>query len=454
VIPYADFSYFGIVAILALPILILRWLGKDTRLWLIAASIAMIVLCSSRESLIAIGVFALAQYAVVYGFQRLCGRIPLRTRARRWALAFGILALLAPLLVCRFTPFFAKGVIVGFLGISYVTFRSLDVLFGLSDGLIASLDAVQLFAFLFFFPPLSSGPIDRYRRFGKDWLATADRSRLLPDLDNATRHIFRGFFYKFILASLIKEHWLDPAAAQSGALGMVSYMYAYSAFLFFDFAGYSAFAVGVSHVFGIATPENFDKPFLARNIRDFWTRWHMSLSFWFRDHVYMRFVLAAAKGKWFSSTHMASHVGYVVTFGLMGLWHGLAPNFLIYGLYHAALLVGYDIFKRWNQAKRWIGDGPIARGFSIFLTGQAVCFGFLIFSGHLNLGPGTAHPKVKAGLHASAAARQPSVASMAPRRAYENSLFNPCSLDSAHSGRPRNCRHLASGMALESRQAG
>lgn len=453
-IPYADFSFFGIVALLALPVLVLRWLGKDTRLWLIAASVVMIVICSSRESLIAIGVFALAQYAVVYGFQRLCGRFPARTRARKWSLTVGILALLLPLAICRFTPFFAKGISIGFLGISYVTFRSLDVLFGLSDGLISSLDAVQLFAFLFFFPPLSSGPIDRYRRFGKDWLATTDRSRLLPDLDNATRHIFRGFFYKFILASLIKEHWLDPAAAQPGALGMVSYMYAYSAFLFFDFAGYSAFAVGVSHVFGIATPENFDKPFLARNIRDFWTRWHISLSFWFRDHVYMRFVLAAAKGKWFSSTHTASHIGYILTFGLMGLWHGLAPNFLIYGLYHAILLVGYDIFKRWNQAKHWISDGPIMRGFSIVLTSQAVCFGFLIFSGHLNLGPGTAHPKVKAGLHASAAARRPSVASAAPHHAHENSLVSSPSLASQDSGSTRDCRHLAPGMALESRQAG
>ncbi|HEY8902437.1 MAG TPA: D-alanyl-lipoteichoic acid biosynthesis protein DltB [Chthoniobacterales bacterium] len=453
-IPYADFSYFGIVAILALPVLILRWLGKDTRLWLIAASVVMIALCSSRESLIAIGAFSLAQYAVVYGFKSLCGRFPARTRARKWALTLGILALLLPLIVCRFTPFFAKGISIGFLGISYVTFRSLDVLFGLSDGLIASLDAVQLFAFLFFFPPLSSGPIDRYRRFGKDWLTTTDRSRLLPDMDNATRHIFRGFFYKFILASLIKEHWLDSAAVQPGALGMISYMYAYSAFLFFDFAGYSAFAVGVSHVFGIATPENFDKPFLARNIRDFWTRWHMSLSFWFRDHVYMRFVLAAAKGKWFSSTHMASHVGYLLTFGLMGLWHGLAPNFLIYGLYHAVLLVGYDIFKRWNQAKRWIGDGLVARSFSIVLTSQAVCFGFLIFSGHLNLGPGTAHPKVKAGLHASAAPHQSPIASVPPHQIYENSLLNSASLASENSSRTWDCRRLAPGMALEPRQAG
>ena len=73
-------------------------------------------------------------------------------------------------------------------------------------------------------------------------------------------------------------------------------MYAYSLYLFFDFAGYTAFAIGVGYLFGIHTPENFQRPFLARDIRDFWNRWHISLSWWFRDHVYMRFVMAASDG--------------------------------------------------------------------------------------------------------------------------------------------------------------
>ncbi len=67
-------------------------------------------------------------------------------------------------------------------------------------------------------------------------------------------------------------------------------MYAYSMYLFFDFAGYSAFAVGVSYLLGVQTPMNFNKPFAARNIKEFWNRWHMTLSFWFRDYVFMRFV--------------------------------------------------------------------------------------------------------------------------------------------------------------------
>src|SRR5437870_10707770 len=102
---------------------------------------------------------------------------------------------------------------------------------------------------------------------------------------------------------------MDPAAERSGVMDIISYMYAYSLYLFFDFAGYSAFAIGFSYLFGIHTPENFNKPFLARNIRDFWNRWHMTLSFWLRDHVYMRFVMAATKGRWFKGRYAASHIG-------------------------------------------------------------------------------------------------------------------------------------------------
>src|SRR6185295_13716333 len=96
--------------------------------------------------------------------------------------------------------------------------------------------------------------------------------------DVGVQRIMRGFAYKFLLAALIKTHWLEPAATGHGFWPVVSYMYAYTLYLFFDFAGYSAFAIGVGYLLGIRTPENFKLPFLARNINDFWNRWHISLS--------------------------------------------------------------------------------------------------------------------------------------------------------------------------------
>ena len=154
-------------------------------------------------------------------------------------------------------------------------------------------------------------------------------------------------------------------------------------YLFFDFAGYSAFAIGVSRLLGIRTPENFDAPFLARNIREFWARWHQSLSFWLRDHVHMRFQLAAAKGKWFKAKTTAGTVGTFLTFGIMGVWHGLALHYIVYGMYHAVLVTGYDYFARWNkQTKRW-RDTPRNRWISRIVTFHIIAFGMLIFSGRL-----------------------------------------------------------------------
>ena len=152
------------------------------------------------------------------------------------------------------------------------------------------------------------------------------------------------------LPSSSSTGWI-PWPSTAGLLPVASYMYAYTFYLFFDFAGYSAFAVGFSHLLGIHTPENFDRPFLSRDIRDFWNRWHMSLSFWFRDHIYNRFIFAALKGKWFRSSQLASSVGYLLTMGLMGLWHGTAPNYLVYGLYHGVLLAATAAYDRRSQGQ-------------------------------------------------------------------------------------------------------
>jgi len=199
--------------------------------------------------------------------------------------------------------------------------------------------------------------------------------------------IFRGFLYKFILAALIKKYWLDRVASEATFGALVSYMYAYSFYLFFDFAGYSAFAIAFSYLLGVHTPENFNRPFLARNIRDFWNRWHITLSFWFRDHVYMRFLLAATRGRWIPSRHATAIIGYFLAFGLMGLWHGIEPHFIIYGFYQATLLSGFHIFSEWSKNRAWPTNGLLWRAGAVFATFHFVCFGLLIFSGRLGAGP-------------------------------------------------------------------
>jgi membrane protein involved in D-alanine export len=389
VIPYADFGYWGLLLYPALPTVLVGWWRRLRQGWILVATLGMLVVQYSAERVIGeypavrevwlvLG-FAVLQYLVASGLLL----VRRRTTRGRWLFYVGIGLALTPLVSARVLPQLAPTYQIGFLGLSYVTFRSLDVLIGIQDRLIRGLSPAAYIAYVLFFPSISAGPIDRYRRFMTDWLHSRTWAEFVQDLDGAVHRVFTGFLYKFILAELIRRHWLEPAAATHGPLGTVAYMYAYSLYLFFDFAGYSAFAIGVGYLFGIHAPENFNRPFLARDIRDFWNRWHISLSWWFRDHVYMRFVMAATKGHWFAQRHIAGYLGFVLSMGLMGVWHGFEPRYLGYGLYHAVLLIGHDLFSRWNKRHRVWGQGFAWHAAGVILTVQAVCFGFLIFSGHL-----------------------------------------------------------------------
>lgn len=387
--PYADFTYFGLLLLyLAIPTIVLGWFGRANARWaLIATVLAMFVHFDGELPITRH--FQVPEIAVAIVFVAWQGALTaalLRCKSR--PLFYVTLALsILPLVVAKWLPFFAPQSELGFLGISYVTFRALDVLFSIHDGVLKKVAPLQYCGFLLFFPTISSGPIDRYRRFSQDWEKKRTREEFLADLDVAVQRVFRGFFYKFLLAALVKTYWMDRVAQGAEVHRVLGYMYAYALYLFFDFAGYSAFAVGISRLFGVRTPENFHLPFLARNIRDFWNRWHISLSFWFRDHVYMRFLLAAAKGKWFKGKHTSSYLGLFLTFGLMGVWHmthRVELNYLIYGFYHAALLAGYDWFARWNKQRKLWPDTPAWRVANTIITIHAVCFGLLIFSGRLN----------------------------------------------------------------------
>ncbi len=382
--PFSDFTYFGLLLYIALPTLALGLLGRANRRWTLIATVLVGVLNFSDDIAIRPGVFV-HEIWIALGFALYQGALAASLLRWKSKTLFRVLLPLSilPLAAAKFLPAIAPGTIFGFLGISYITFRALDVLFSIHDGILKTIAPGTYLAFLFFWPTVSSGPIDRYRRFTQDLDRRRTRAEFLDDLDVAVERVFRGFLYKFLIAALIRTHCVDPIEHRTDVLATVLYMYSYSLYLFFDFAGYSAFAIGFSRLFGIRSPENFDLPFLSRNIRDFWNRWHISLSFWFRDHVYMRFLIAATKGKWFKGKHTASYLGLWLTFGLMGVWHGIEARYLLYGAYHAALLCGYDAFARWNKnAKRW----PDTRGWrtvNIVITFHVVCFGLLIFSGRL-----------------------------------------------------------------------
>jgi len=390
VIPYADFTFFGLLLYAVVPTLILGLLGRANWRWALLLTAIMLVI--QYQTKLKIGAHAELReiwFVIAFGFWQWAAiRAYAAIGVRGGFVFYGTMAAsLLPLALVKVIPVFLPGHQFGFLGISYVTFRALDIVFCLRDNVITAPSLLDFLGFLFFFPTISAGPIDRFRRFAGDWRKKRTRVEFITDLDEAVHRIFRGFLYKFILAALIKQYWLDRVASEATFGALISYMYAYSFYLFFDFAGYSAFAIAFSYLLGVHTPENFNRPFLARNIRDFWNRWNITLSFWFRDHVYMRFLLAATRGRWIANRHLTAITGYFLAFGLMGLWHGIESHFIIYGIYQATLLSGFHIFSEWSKIRAWPTNGLLWRAGAIFATFHFVCFGLLIFSGRLGAGP-------------------------------------------------------------------
>jgi membrane protein involved in D-alanine export len=383
---YGDFTYFGLLLYIVVPTVVLGLFGWIGKRWILFTTALVLTVQLSGKLRIPTPAFELREiwfFAAFGVWQTVLAFAFLKLRKPRFLVWPAVALSIAPLVLAKAFPLQTPAGTATHLGLSYITFRVLDVILSIHDGVIRKLSLRTLLAFVFFFPVISSGPIDRYRRFEKDFDKRRTRAEFLDDLDVAIARVFRGFLYKFVLAMLIHVKWIEPLSKMSGPLALCGYMYAYTFYLFFDFAGYSAFAIGFSRLFGIRTPENFDLPFLSRNIRDFWNRWHISLSFWFRDHIYMRFLIAATKAKWFKGRHTANYVGLFITFGLMGLWHGTAKHYILYGLYHATLLCGFDWFARWNKERKIWPDTRVGRIGSIFVTFHVIAFGLLLFAGKL-----------------------------------------------------------------------
>ena len=384
-VAYGSFLYFGLLVYVVAVATTLAWFGVRVRTIVLGTTLLMIVVQYGlgAHGLAAAPVVAIARVLGFAVMQFAVARAFLARRAaaprRGWFRAVVVVALL-PLLLEKFAPGSPHSV-VAFVGISYATFRALDVIFGIQDGVITELPAADYAAFLLFFPAISAGPIDRYRRFRGDFRQARTREQLRADLDEATVRVMRGVLYSFVLAPLIDVYWMTPATKHAGPAWLLSYTYAYSLHLFFDFAGYSALALGTGYALGIRSAENFNRPFLATNIAEFWTRWHVSLSSWLRDHVYGRFVMAAMLGKWFAHREWNGYGGSALAFALMGLWHGASWHYVAYGLYHAVMVVGYGMLTAAVPGRP--RRAPLNPWVARLITFHVVCAGFLIFSGRL-----------------------------------------------------------------------
>jgi len=378
-IPYGNLYFFYILLLALLPAIILGLLGKPIRKYGMFVNLLFILwlFSDSSKTLSELVLFYVGELILVVSYLYIRRRY-----TQRWILWITIVFSLLPLLLVKYgdTVFHRH---ITLLGISYLTFKVIQVLIETYDGLIKKINILDFTYFLLFFPTISSGPIDRSRRFINDLDKPVSSVEYQDLLRTGIYKLFNGLAYKFIIGSLIYNYWLVKIPETHTFMNTMNYMYAYSFYLFFDFAGYSRIAIGTSYILGIKTPENFNLPFLSRDIKDFWNRWHMTLSFWFRDYLYTRFVMASLKNKWFKSRHTSSYIGFMITMTTMGIWHGTQFYYVLYGIYHGLLIITTDFIER---KSKWYKKALKSNGWNVvftFITFNLVCFGFLLFSGYI-----------------------------------------------------------------------
>lgn len=402
-IPYGDFQFFYISLILLIPVIFLGLFGKRY-IWLNTfVTVIMIMLIFKNTNLNLFGIdllsYELISFLIYLMYQTILIKVYLKiVKAHNTMMNFIIVLVLSilPLAIVKIVQSTIIGLghvdvagyplksIIGFLGISYIMFKCIQILMEIRDRRIKEIKALDILRFLTFFPTISSGPIDRYKRFMKDETKPFTREKYSDLFVKAIHFIFMGFLYKYIIAYLINKYVILVINFDHASLfDKFVYMYGYSFYLFFDFAGYSLFAIAFSYLMGIETPPNFNKPFLAKNIKDFWNRWHMSLSFWFRDMIFMRFVFFATKKKLFKDKLLMSNIGFMINFTVMGIWHGLEWFYIVYGLYHGILFVLYGYYEQWRKKHPVKINKKLMDTIGIVVTFHVVAFGFLIFSGKL-----------------------------------------------------------------------
>ena len=271
--------------------------------------------------------------------------------------------------------------LLAFIGISYMSFKTIQIMLEISDGLIKEKISIKDYLqFLLFFPTVSAGPIDRSRRFLKEMNEVMPRKEYLELAGDGVYRIVLGLLYKIVLSTYVYQMLLALNNTDI-VVYSIKYMYLYTLYLFFDFAGYSLMAVGSSNILGIQTPMNFNKPFLSVDIKDFWTRWHITLSTWLRDFVFSRVLMQVIRKKWFKNRLHNATYAYMVNMLVMGFWHGLSVSYIVYGFYHGVLMAGFEVYQKKsnfykkNKNKNWY------KLLSWFVTMNLVMIGFFIFSG-------------------------------------------------------------------------
>jgi D-alanyl-lipoteichoic acid acyltransferase DltB (MBOAT superfamily) len=261
------------------------------------------------------------------------------------------------------------------VGISFFTFESMSYVIDVYRGeLKPHRSYLRYLLFVAFFPHLVAGPIVRPR----DLLPQLERPPVLTRADGgeALFLIAVGLMKKMILSDQLAQNLVDRVferPASYSALEVLCGLYGYSAQIYCDFSGYTDIAIGSALLLGVRFPKNFDSPYKATNLADFWRRWHISLSTWLRDYLYIP-LGGNRGGSWFTYRNL------MITMVLGGLWHGAAWNFIFWGFLHG---FGLGVTRAWERRQKRLGTlgswGLAGRVIATVLTFHYVCLTWIFF---------------------------------------------------------------------------
>ncbi len=354
--------------------------ARGKKLWLLISSYFFYMSWNARYGLLLLGC-TLVSYGGAIALEKLQGR-GTNSRKRKETFIASIVLLFSVLFVYKYLNFSLQTIskamklmrlpfperkfdIVLPVGISFFTFQAAGYLIDVWRGTIkAERNFITYALFVSFFPQLVAGPIER----SKDLLSQLDAPKAF-DFDLAKDGVFQmiwGYFLKMVIADraaiFVDAVYSDIHATEGSILIVATVLFAFQ--IYCDFAGYSTIARGAAQLLGIRLTNNFNSPYCALSIRDFWRRWHITLSTWFRDYVYIP--LGGSR-----CSKFRSYLNIMIAMAVSGLWHGAGFHFIAWGCLHGAL----QVFERMTDRIRVY----IPKAVQWLVTFFWVCIGWCLF---------------------------------------------------------------------------
>jgi alginate O-acetyltransferase complex protein AlgI len=355
--------------------------------WFVAAG-AVFIGSWDRRFVLLLGAVVLATWG--------CGRLIARAdgRIRTAVVAAGIAADVLALGFFKYYGFFVTSMTSGLghlgltihppllvilmpLGISFYVFQAIAYLIELDRREIAAAPLLDVATWLTFFPTVSSGPITRASEF----LPQLSQPPVVDRTDTGRAYflIARGLFKKLVMASFLATAITDKTFATPGrfnSLTLLMGVYAYAAQIYCDLSGYTDMAIGMAALLGFRLPENFDRPYQATSIQDFWSRWHMTLSRWLRDYLFAPFIGRPPQRR------ARVYASLLVVMLIAGLWHGAGWTFVAFGGVHGVAMVWER--RRTDERRRrrahYSPPGRSRRVVERIVTFHIVCVGWVFFA--------------------------------------------------------------------------